>query len=302
MTQAPFSPRPASLAPLAPRAGRGVGSEGQTRQASQPHPHINGSLAGGSPAASDFLLFAQEKVTKEKGTPLRWPSASRSRQPQVGQCGNSLRFNFFGSEAQTSALLLTTLSLPSAAASEGEVQRQSQNRNPGLPRPCGPRNDALAAVTSLRAARSNPVESGAAPLQVLNFLSPLCRRGRRDELGDVEASVFEHVAAKQIVRVCEPPNSGLRPRLAPPCFLAVRHSGATPEGGRGAPRSGDLTLEADAGPAAPASGPDSRTVASRKRAPAPCSQGPFSLVTFLLAKQKKVTCRRATPGKNLHQA
>ena len=34
------------------------------------------------------------------------------------------------------------------------------------------------------------------------------------ELGEVEASVFEHVAAKQIVRVCEPPNSAIRPRLA----------------------------------------------------------------------------------------
>ena len=30
--------------------------------------------------------------------------------------------------------------------------------------------------------------------------------------------------------------------------------------------------------------------------PAPCSQGPFSLVTFLLARQEKVTCCRATPG------
>ena len=57
--------------------------------------------------------------------------------------------------------------------------------------------------------------------------------------------MFEHVAAKRIVRVCEPPNSANRPRLAP----QGRHSGVA-----------------------------------------------FSLVTFLLDKQEKVTCRRATPG------
>ena len=30
-------------------------------------------LAGGCPAASDFLLLRQKKVTKEKATPLRHP-------------------------------------------------------------------------------------------------------------------------------------------------------------------------------------------------------------------------------------
>jgi hypothetical protein len=53
------------------------------------------------------------------------------------------------------------------------------------------------------------------PLDCSATLSPLCRRGRMDELGEVEASVFEHVDAQRIVRVCEPPNSVSRPRLAP---------------------------------------------------------------------------------------
>jgi hypothetical protein len=33
----------------------------------------NHPLAGGSPAASHFLLHGQEKVTKEKAAPLRHP-------------------------------------------------------------------------------------------------------------------------------------------------------------------------------------------------------------------------------------
>ena len=85
-------------------------------------PYFLRLLAGGCPAASDFLLFGQEKSHQREGHPLRWPSASRSRQAQAGQCGNSLRHNFKGSEAQTSALLLTGLSLPSAAAQRGEKQ------------------------------------------------------------------------------------------------------------------------------------------------------------------------------------
>ncbi len=36
----------------------------------------NGPLAGGSPAASHFLLHGQEKVTKEKAAPLHRPSGS----------------------------------------------------------------------------------------------------------------------------------------------------------------------------------------------------------------------------------
>ena len=35
-----------------------------------------GPLAGGSPAASHFLLHGQEKVTKEKAAPLYCPSGS----------------------------------------------------------------------------------------------------------------------------------------------------------------------------------------------------------------------------------
>jgi hypothetical protein len=34
-------------------------------------------FAGGSPAAGDFLLRGQEKVTKEKAAPMRWSFASR---------------------------------------------------------------------------------------------------------------------------------------------------------------------------------------------------------------------------------
>ncbi len=180
------------------------------------------SLAGGSPAASYFSCFAK-KSNQKKATPLRRPSASRSQQSQVGQCGNSLRLYFEGSEAQTSALLLTGLSPSSAAASEGEVQRQSQNPNPGFPRACGPRNDESRsfAMPSLRGGEADEAIQSRKWIFTSRAFSPLCRRGRRAELGDVEASVFEHVAAKQIVRVCEPPNSGLRPRLAP----KGRHSG-----------------------------------------------------------------------------
>jgi hypothetical protein len=229
--------------------------------------------AGGCPAASDFLLFAQEKVTKEKGTPLRWPSASLSRQAQAGQCGNSLRLNFKGSEAQTSASLLTRLSLSSAAAQRGESKSK-----PSVA--CG-------ATPSLRAQRSNPVQASEAPLQPLKLTSPLCRVGRRAELGAVEASVFEHVAARTIFPggSCE---FASRPiQSAGRGLPEGRHSGATPEGGGGAPRSGDLTPEADAalrywrpaqtrGRSHPASGN-----------PAPCSQGPFSFAPFFWASKRK---------------
>jgi hypothetical protein len=196
MRQARFSPRPACGErgrgeghPLLP-AGEGLGMS-ESVSSAQASLQIRRPLAGGSPAASDFLLFGQEKVTKEKATPLRWPPASRSQQPQAGQCGNSLRHNFKGSEARTSALLLTGLSLPSAAASEGERQPAGQP----------------------------PIPASGDRGQVLNLNSPLCRRGRMTELGAVEASVSEHVAAKQIVRVCEPPNSASRSRLAPPGFF-----------------------------------------------------------------------------------
>jgi penicillin-binding protein 1C len=126
-----------AITPLAPRAGRGVGGEGPEPQSFQAFSHIECALAGGCPAASDFLLFAQEKVTKEKGTPLHWPSAPRSRQTQAGQRGNSLRFNFKGSEARTSALLLTGLSLPSAAASEGTIKVKPSPRERGEGGPQG---------------------------------------------------------------------------------------------------------------------------------------------------------------------
>ena len=165
---------------------------------------------------------------------LRWPSASLSRQAQAGQCGNSRRFDFEGSEAQTSALLCqvefsTGLHLSSAAASEGGVQnqRQSRNRTPGLPRPCRPRNDRGTALAtwSLRGGRADEaIQCQSAPTpfpsprlrgeggpegrvrgKVWHLTPPLCRRGRRAELGAFEASLSEHVAAQMIFlgRSCE---------------------------------------------------------------------------------------------------
>ena len=138
------------------------------------------SLAGGSPAASYFSCFAK-KSNQKKATPLRWPSASRSQQSQVGQCGNSLRLYFEGSEAQTSALLCqvnngTGLSPSSAAASEGEVQRQSQNPNPGFPRACGPRNDESRsfAMPSLRGGEADEAIQSRKWIFTSRLLSPLC--------------------------------------------------------------------------------------------------------------------------------
>jgi hypothetical protein len=45
--------------------------------------------------------------------------------------------------------------------------------------------------------------------------SPLCRRGRQAELGDVEASVFEHVAAQMIFlgRSCEFASRPIQPAV-----------------------------------------------------------------------------------------
>ena len=181
-----FSPRPACG-----ERGRG---EGQAPQSLPVLSMSNRKLAGGSPAASYFSCFAK-KSNQKKANPLRWPSASRSRQAQAGQCGNLLCLDFEGSEARTSALL-SGLSLPSAAASEG-------GRQPAR----------LISLPSPRL-RGEGGPKGRVSGQVLNLNPPLCRRGRMTELGEVEASVFEHVAAKQIVRVCEPPNSAIRPRLA----------------------------------------------------------------------------------------
>ena len=98
--------------------GEGWG-EGQAPQSSQAFPPFKRLLAGGRPAAGPFLLLAQKKEAKEEGTPLRWPSAPRSRQGQAGKCGNSLCHNFEGSEARTSELLLTALKLLSAADQSG---------------------------------------------------------------------------------------------------------------------------------------------------------------------------------------
>jgi hypothetical protein len=82
-------------------------------------------MAGGSPAAGPFLLLAQKKEAKEEGTPfagLRLPAADRLK---PGNAETRFAFNFKGSEARTSALLLTGLSLPPAAAQRGK-RRQSK--------------------------------------------------------------------------------------------------------------------------------------------------------------------------------
>jgi hypothetical protein len=81
------------------------------------------SLAGGSLAAGLFLLLAQKKEAKEKGTPfagLRLP-ADDTLKP--GNAETRFAFNFKGGEARTSALLLTGLSLPPAAAQRGRKSR-----------------------------------------------------------------------------------------------------------------------------------------------------------------------------------
>jgi len=43
-------------------------------------------IAGGSPAAGAFLLLAQKKGTKEKGTPLRRPTGTFGLTVELGVC------------------------------------------------------------------------------------------------------------------------------------------------------------------------------------------------------------------------
>jgi len=219
--QCEFSPLPAcgergrgedAATPLAPRAGRGVGGEGSSLlpageglgmrekvSPTQGPSRIEPSLAGGSPAASDFLLFAQEKVTKEKGTPLRWPSASLSLKLTGGRRRTRLAIKRTEARLKHAAPHYSALQLKAAATQRGTVKGNTNFPSPRLRGEGGPK--------------------GRVRGQVLKLNPPLCRRGRLAELGAVEASVFEHVATEinfspRIVRVCEPPNSASR-RAAP---------------------------------------------------------------------------------------
>ncbi len=186
---------------LAPPAGRGAGGEGKASQSFQVPPCLIGCLAeacqkgktaGGSPAVKtaggspittspgvarrQVPFFASpKKGTKERRPHLRWPSASRSRQAQAGQCGNSLRFEFQRKRSSNIRIAFTVD--PAVCGSfRGGVQVQRQSRNtPGLPRPCGPRNDVSVASMSLRATRSNPVRASAKLIP----LSPLPACGER---------------------------------------------------------------------------------------------------------------------------
>ena len=97
--------------------------------------------AGGSPittspgvARRQVPFFASpKKGTKERRPHLRWPSASRSRQAQAGQCGNSLRFEFQRKRSSNIRIAFTGSTLPSAAASEGEFK---SNGKAGTPLDC----------------------------------------------------------------------------------------------------------------------------------------------------------------------
>jgi len=154
-----FARRADCMTPSPRLRGEGWG-EGRALRSSQALLHLTRLLAGGSPAAGPFLLLAQKKEAKEKGPPPRWPSASLSRQAQAGQCGNSLRHNFKGSEARTSALLChvnysTGVSPPSAAAQRG------------LPRP-----------TVVRARQALAMIEALAPSDALRHVEPLRVGGR----------------------------------------------------------------------------------------------------------------------------
>jgi hypothetical protein len=64
-------------------------------------PWQQGKVAGGSPAASYFLLFGQEKVTKEKATPAnrRWRGV-HALLGMDGGCGTRVRHQWM-TDAQT---------------------------------------------------------------------------------------------------------------------------------------------------------------------------------------------------------
>ena len=139
------TPHPA----LAPPAGRGAGGEGKASQSFQVPPCLIGCLAEacqkgktaggspavktarGSPAASHLSCFAK-KSNQKKANPLRWPSASRSRQAQAGQCGNSLRFSFQRKRSSNIRIAFTGSTLPSAAASEGEFKLNGKVETPWI--------------------------------------------------------------------------------------------------------------------------------------------------------------------------
>jgi hypothetical protein len=171
-----FKQRAGCMTPSPRLRGEGWG-EGQALRLSQVLLHLTRLLAGGSPAASDFLLSGQEKVTKRKATPfagLRLPAAARLK---PGNAETRFAINFQGSQARTSALLLTVLTLPSAAASEGTAKGNLNFPSPRVRGEGGPQGRVRGKVSA--------------------FTSPLCRVGRMAELGDLEASVSEHVATRQ---------------------------------------------------------------------------------------------------------
>ena len=130
--------------------------------------------------------------------------------------------------------------------------------------------------------------------------SPLGCLGRALELGEVEASVFEHVATRAIFPggSCEfasRPIQVLARGLLRQGFGRSSTAGSTPEGGavpcvaRCDPVGGDEALRL---------GVRHRLADGRIPQAGPCSllAVPLSLVTFF-GEAKKVTSRRATPGR-----
>ena len=134
-------------------------------------------IVGGSPTAGTFLLLAQKKGTKEKGTPFHRPFGVPCVARQTGRLRNS-RFALRQSS-------------PTAPGFLGKPRRRRRGFGS-----CG-RSPLFYSLPFKGRAR---VGMGCFVLRSL-----LCRFVLSSQPGAVKANMFEHVAAQRIVRVYEPP-------------------------------------------------------------------------------------------------
>ncbi len=243
-----------------------------------------GLLAGGSPAASNFLLLRQKKVTKEKATrlsgSLRFASGNLRCPQKTGVGANSLHcvslkqraalIPFFGGNAgpdRTGGVRnRVRVSAPSPVGGrlgwglcelEAGLQRRWSKRFAGVP--IGSRSTTVGPHPNLpptgEGVRKEKSATATVPVPVL-------------------ASASASASAPTSPVLAGPVMSGKSGIRAARC-LSRRRVCAAPR----FCRSSQVARSAAKGPGQP---------------------GRLFFGDFLLAKQKKVTCRRATPGQQNH--
>ena len=220
-------------------------------------------LAGGSPAASNFLLLRQKKVTKEKATrlsgSLRFASGNLRCLKKTGVGANSLHCVVLKQRAALIPFLWGIAGPDRTGQSGNEIQTAEQPNSH-----CG-QFSVLDAINSIAGCACGTSANG-------TF--------------DAQAQITAFVAVPVPVPVLVPESVSV---FAPasPVLAGPVMSGKS--GIRAARCLSRRRVCAD--PRFCRSSQAARSVAQGPRQP-----GRLFFGDFLLAKQKKVTCRRATPG------